>query len=769
MLAPANRSPPVNHHHSQPSHRPESSAHSHMRAPMDPPAKRLRILQSVDVDDTHPDYVQAKQKAQQRLKGRFESIFTKYENMHESMSDEIDMNECKIVVDRGHLRRMVRQAHRKETILLDNLGMAAGKESDQEQPESEHEGDDSEDELAPTEPAKSATGRKRKRSEEATVATDVLPLSQEGEAPSAIPSDSSVAPILPNTVPITPDPAASLLQLVQFPQTPAGQQAQTSFYATLAQTINQAVQQAVAPLFSSVLSTPRSFQNPFALSLNPPTISAVNSDKITPAKDPKWFFPPLSVEPRNSAVAQSSPKAPPEAQPAPSMPATDDLIEANGVHEQGAKEISQDTTISVEAMRRPDERRASRSSGYTRRSSPRVEVQHKPRRRPKYHFTEEDDIHLSKQKVVLNRSWTEIRASVESWRSWPLNTFRQRWLNHLEGRNLHLKALSISQAVQRDRQSSGESDAELPSNHLPTPSSLGHTDGSEPIDNVQRLSKDNMPSSSTHFDDDELELLSLAGADSDGEQLPAVLDEDEPFFPSADEMILPSVETTDFVDEDALQQGLLDDSPMRDITPVVATGTSIEIKLETELSSPTGKRIRAPRPIAFQALADSETEDTEVEHGGPASSHKGHASHVCSICGAVYKTAKNLQRHQANPSSAHDKLRPRSNSIDVVGNDELQASESTTPRIKREFSTPPPISFLFSTPAPQSRKRADLPSSGIKSASGISRKEYLKQVKQSWTKKSTPGSKGLAKRKSFHTLPRKQIWSGDVSDDELGV
>ncbi|KAH7069236.1 hypothetical protein FB567DRAFT_456894 [Paraphoma chrysanthemicola] len=742
---------------------------------MDPPAKRLRILQSVDVDETHPDYVQAKQKAQQRLKGRFESIFTKYESMHESMSDEIDMNECKIVVDRGHLRRMVRQAHRQETILLDNLGLAAGKESDVEQLESEHEGEDSEDELAPTETAKTTAGRKRKRSEEATEATDLLPSSNGGEAPSAIPSDSSVAPILPNAAPVTPDPAATLLQLVQFPQTPAGQQAKTSFYATLAQTINQAVQQAVAPLFSSVLSTPRSFQNPFAPSLDSPMIPVVNNDKITPAKDPKWFFPPLSVGPKGSAVAQSSHRAPPQAQPAPSLAAADDLIDANGVegeklpHEQDVQEISQDTTISVEAMRRPDERRVSRSSGYTRKSSPRVEVRHKPRRRQRYHFTEEDDIHLSHQRVVLDRSWTEIRASVESWKSWPLNTFRQRWLNHLEGRDLHLKALSSSQAVQCDRQSSGESDAELPSNHLPTPSSLGHADGSEPLEDVQRLTTNNMPSSSTHFDDDELDLLSLAGADSDGEQLPAVVNEDEPFFPSVDEMILPSVEMTDFVDEDALQQGLLDDSPLRDVTPVVAKGTSIEIKIETELSSPTNKRIRTPRPMTFQALADSETEDTEVEHGGPASSQKGHPSHVCSVCGAVYKTAKNLQRHQANPSSSHDKLRRRSNSIDVVGNDELQASESTTPRIKREFSTPPPISFLFSTPVPQSRKLADLPSSGVKSASGLSRKEYLKQVKQSWTKKSTPGSKGLAKRKSFHTLPRKQVRAVDASDDELGV
>jgi rubredoxin len=745
---------------------------------MEPSTKRLRILQSLEVDETNPDYVQAKQKQQQKLKGRFESIFEKYGNMHESMSDVIDMRENRVVEDNGHIRRLNRRLNRKEAKLLDIFGLAAGKEVEDEQSDSGQDGQDSEDELAPTQPVKSSRGiNKRKRSNEVTTTTSPLAASLEGKTHDSLLSTPMVAPILPIATPNTPNPAANLLQLVQFPQTPAGQQAQTSFYATLAQTINQAVQQAVAPLFSGVLSKPPNVQLPFAHPLGVPTTPLVNNDPIAPATDPKWFFPPLSAESKSFQTAQSSPIPPTQKEPTLEVDITEATGRANTYEEQEpqlaghAGEIVQNMPTSVAAMRHLETRSISNTNNQ-RRTSPRVEIRHKRRRPgggPKYHFTKEDDIYISRQKVLHNRSWLEIKAGKEKWRSWPMATFHNRWSSHLKKKNLHLKAPFTSQAAPGDRQSSEESSYDLPSNHLPTPSSLEHTDSSEPVEDTRPESTNAIPSSGTHFDDDELELLSLAGADSDGEQLPTGADEDGPFFPDADEMILPSVELTDFVDEDTLQQGLLDDSPPRNITPTVETIASTSVKTEIQMSSPTSKRTRIAHPIAYQAVADSEVEDDEVETHGSGSSPKRIGSYVCNVCGSVYQNAKKLQQHQVNPRSTHDKLPPRFTSIDLVGDDELQASAAATPPIKREFSTPPPTSFLFSTPAPHSRLHADVPSSGVKSASGLSRKAYLKQVKQSWTKKSTPGPRGLAKRKSFHTLPRKQAWAGDASDDELGI
>lgn len=755
-----------------------TSIHSSITANMEPSAKRLRILQSVEVDETNPDYVQAKQKQQQKFKGRLESIFAKYESMHESMSDVIDMRENKVVLDRGHLRRLNRQVNRKETRLLDNFGLAAGKEVEDEPSESEQEEQDSEDELAPTQPVESSRGQlKRKRSEEIATTTGPRSASLGTKKHSSLLSDQRVAPVLPIAAPTTPNPAANLLQLVQFPQTPAGQQAQTSFYATLAQTINQAVQQAVAPLFSGALPRPPHIQVPYVHTLGLPTTPLVHNDTIAPATDPKWFFPPLSAELKSSEIAQSSPVPPTQPQPPLELDNMEATGPVNAVQEQETQlannvgEMAQNTTISCAVMRRPEERSIPNTNNQ-RRSSPRVEVQVKrgrSRNEPKYQFTQEDDVYISRQKVLQHRSWLKIKNSKEKWKRWPVSAFHHRWSSHLKGQNLHLKAPSTPQAVQGVRQSSKGSSYGFPSNHLPTPSSLEHTESSELVEDPRPESKDIFPSSGPHFDDDELELLSIAGGVSDGEQLLTGADEDGPYFPKADEVILPSVELTEFIDEYTLQQGLLDDSPTRDVTPTVGTITLASLKTEMQVSSPMSNQIHVAQPIAYEAVADSEVEDDEVETIGYGSSARRKASYVCNICGTVYQNAKNLQRHQANPRSTHDKWRPKSTSIDLVGDDELQASASTSPPMKREFSTPPPTSLLFSTPVPHPRLHPNVPSSGVKSASGLSRKAYLKQIKQSWTKKSTPGPKGLAKRKSFHTLPRKQAWAGDASDDELGM
>lgn len=733
---------------------------------MEPPAKRLRILQSVHVDETNPDYVHAKQKQQQKFKGRLESIFAKYENMHESMSDEVDMDEGKVVVDRGHYRRLARQAAGPETLLLNSIGLGLGRELENEPDDGQHE-EDSEDELAPTQPITSRGAQKGKAQQRSPVVNEAQSPPSNSKQPEVRDTAStSVAMAQPgiHTIPHTPTPAANLLQYVQFPQTPAGQQAQTSFYATLAQTINQAVQQAVAPLFSSILPNTPSVQLPLPNALPLATTPAPNADKIAPAKDPKWFFPPLSKEAGKSEVAHPTP-----------VPATRDEApqELSCILESSPQEATLDTgtdvrmeTISVAAIVRSGDP-VERSPKASRRKSPRVEVQRKRGPGPrKYIFTEEDDIHLCERRALHNRTWTEIRDSKEKWKSWPIATFSQRWHKYLKGRGLHMKGHSTMQTEQHGPQSFNDEAAALPSHHLPTPSSSGHEDETTPI--VDTAIDANMiaTSSSAHFDDDERDLLSLAGVDLDGDHLPIGNEEEEAFFPDADEIILPSVEQTSFIDEDALQQGLLDDSASEE--PDVKT--PIKIKTDVPFSSPLSKRTRKQAPIAYQALPDS---DTDIHDGDRTSTGVGSSEKdpfTCDVCKATCKNARNLQCHQSNLRSTHDNPRPKSASIDLVGDDELRITAPTTPKIKREFSTPPPTSFLFSTPAAQPHLRPDVTSSGAKSASGSSRKAYLKQVKSSWAKKSTPATKTISKRRSFHTMPRKRTWAEVAeSDDELAL
>jgi hypothetical protein len=667
------------------------------------------------------------------------------------------------------LRRLARQAHREETVLINSLALGTGPEPEDDGSEEEKGEEYSEDELAPTQPVASRSAQKGKKRRRST-AFDEAQLPPSSNDPSATPITTSTSVSVTHAgvqpIPNTPNPAANLLQFVQFPQTPAGQQAQSSFYATLAQTINNAVQQAVAPLFSSILpNTPRLLL-PFSNALPLQTTPAPNTDRIAPAKDPKWFFPPLSDVPRVAEVADSTPvPAPFVSSPAPRAAEEELCIpESDPQATPDDDDDMRTETISTAAIVHSEElAKIGRPAKAPRRTSPRVEVQRQPGcRARKYIFTAEDDIYIWKRKALHNRTWTEIRDSKKKWKNWHVATFQQRFNKHLKGRNFHVKGHSAAHTKQEHEHHCDDETAALAPHHLPTPSSSGHEDDTPVTDRES----DNIvvAASNAQFDDDERDLLSLAGADFEEEQLPLASGEEETFFPDADEVILPSVEQTQFVDEDALQQGLLEDS-----TEEVDTMTPAKIKSEMSFSSPTNRRKRTYATIAYQAVRETDTEADVDDHTDQSAALLEKGSLVCNICNTAFKTAKKLQRHQANSRSTHDKVRPKSASIDLVGDDELQVTVSATPpKIKREFSTPPPTSFLFSTPAALSHSRPDVPSSGAKPASGLSRKAYLKQIKQSWTKKSTPASNPLNKRKSFPILPRKRAWA-DVadSDDEL--
>ncbi|KAJ4372342.1 hypothetical protein N0V83_004116 [Neocucurbitaria cava] len=751
---------------------------------MEPPAKRLRILQSVEVDEENPDYINAKQKQQRKFKGRLESIFAKYGSMHESMSDEIDMRENRVVVDRGHLRRLVRQVNRKETILLDNLGMAAGQEPEAGSEKEEEESEYSEDELAPTQRPKSnkrrfedTTGEQHQRSTEAVAQTSPGENNQLDLRQIAAPASTTLQAGT-QEIPGTPNPAANLLQLVHFPQTPAGQQAQNTFYATLARTINHAVQQAVIPLFSNIPANTLNVQLPHMNILPAPTTPAPKDDKIAPATDPKWFFPPLSVESHKEHVAQSSPMPPPTSisvlkdKPSPAKE------KGTSVGKQG----HQDSRTREESLRLQNEDTPSvarspaikqvYSKPLSRQSSPRVEIAQKPSvKRRNYNFTEEDDIYISQKRVLDKHTWSQIRKSKRKWDGWPDMTFSYHWTKHLKKQRLHLKGVPAPSLDLREPSISRGSPAET--HHLPTPSSLEHDDHPTEVGEYGSGRSDQFISSSAHFDDDERELLSLAGADTDEEQLPIA--EEEAFEVTEADTILPSVELTEFINEDTLQQDLLEGLPSDNALPAGNAAVLAIVKTEPLPSSPSSKRKRETLPMSFQAMPDSEDEngeDVELSDMDIDSAIVASGTFLCDVCQKTFKTANNLDRHQANHCGAHDNIRPNSGSIDLIGDDEVQAP--TTPYIKPEVSTPPPAGFLLSTPAFQTPtslpQRSGIHSSGSKSTSKLDRKTFLKQVKQSWTKKSTPNSKTIAKSRSFQSLPKKRHWAGDAeSEDELAM
>ena len=92
---PARRPPPF----ATPKRRPRVPA-------MKPPAKRMRIMQSIGVDETHPDYIEGMKQNNEWMQNKFGSILAKYEAMSDMMSDEWDMRDGKVVVDRGHAKEV---------------------------------------------------------------------------------------------------------------------------------------------------------------------------------------------------------------------------------------------------------------------------------------------------------------------------------------------------------------------------------------------------------------------------------------------------------------------------------------------------------------------------------------------------------------------------------------------------------------------------------------------------------------------------------------
>ncbi|KAI4611119.1 hypothetical protein J4E83_008062 [Alternaria metachromatica] len=728
---------------------------------MEPPAKRMRILQSVEVDEDNAEYVKAKQKQQQKLKSRFESIFEKFGNMNPSQSDEIDFNTNRVVVDRGHLRRIKRQSNGKEKTLLESIVMGSGSHSEDDEDDNEEKGEegDSEDELAPPQlvKPKAAEPPEQDINKQQTVATEV-----NASQPTIPPHDLPATFIPQFAVPQTPNPSnptADLLRHLQFPQTPAGQQAQSAFHASLLQTIHQAVNQAVAGLVLPNAPIP------FANAAPPPiTPTTTTDDKVAPATDPKWFFPPLSAQPRQCPVAQSSP-----------LPSYTTAPIASEIG-QFADNISIKFAIggSAASIRtRPDESSPTRP----RRTSPRVEIQRRiPKTARKYHFTHEDDVYISKRKRIDGVSWAVIKDGQQKWKEWPMAALHNRW-NLIKNQNLHLQEPAVApkggSVVGEDQVSKEHHPAvSKPPHHLPTPGSSEHEDYHRSL--VQSTEGDipDLQSSSTHFDDDDRDLLSLAGDDYDEEQLPMNDDDNDTLVDVSGDVVLPSIETRDLIDEDTLQSDLLADLPTQDdIATPVRESSCIAIKAEPAFSSPTTLRIRKHATPLAEVIPDSQQTDDELQNDL--------TSHNMDI--RLSETIKPDTIQIPNQQNTHTTSHRKSPSLDLIGtsaDDELLPSppNPTTPSLNRIHEPATPGTAFISTTyqTPKVRDLHDGSSDkGSKSTSKADRKAFHKRIKREWTRKSTPAKESAAKRKSLGGLEvRKRRWvdvDGEGSEDELAA
>ncbi|PSN63481.1 hypothetical protein BS50DRAFT_577220 [Corynespora cassiicola Philippines] len=783
---------------------------------MEPPAKRLRLLQSVEVDETNPDYIREKAQAQAQLKSRFESLFAKYENMPESMSDEIDMRTGKVVVDRGHCRRLQRNPHalRRAQFLDDWIS---------DEPEGKVTGDgecneQDEDELAPIQPRKSKP-RNRSNSKQKNTHVALAESFQGNQA--EIAGAPSQAPV--NMVPTAASaPVANLMQLAQFPPTLAGQQAQSALIATINQTINQAVQQAVTPLISHLFGTPSNIQVPSTPTL--PSLSTPSSrDLVAPATDPKWFFPPLPERSFATSPAQPSPIAasrarqllkssPGNTEASPELPRQLPASSSSSTEERSTSDQpdSQSAQPTEDAMA-PDSAAAD-GSNVKRRA-----------RKKKHNFSEEDNIFILEQRVVHKTPWQKIKESRVEWKDLPRSTLSNHWYLHLRQRVHELEDRitddrdapepvnttydnddhgpidvdevaamfqadteddEISRAVS-ERTVTKEPSPDPPPNHLPTPSSLKYAENDDGPQDDEGLSEEELIQRSlaahTHFSEDERELLSLAGVedeDEDEEEVAAPVQVEEVVMssPPPDEEVLPSVEIAaldmdvekrDEKPDQEQAQDLLSLLPCigREATPVKLEPSPDIFVTPKQLPSSGRKRQSRHKPLAFHV---------DLDDRGPDPNHTESTKFTCSTCKEPFKTQRTLNKHQTKPCTAQNSPVP-SPSPDLISANVYQNPAPATPAIKRESITPPrllasPTTFKTPKSAPQARGP---PSSAVEGASATKAQKLdaTLRIKKLWAqqgRKATPTRKVLAKRKSFAALPRKRVWDED-SGDELAL
>ena len=711
-------------------------------ATMEPPAKRLRILQSVEVDETNPEYIEAKQKQQQRFKSRLERIFDKYGNMHESMSDEIDFRTGKVVVDRGHIRRVQRQMQRKGPSLVDNLlepalAQAEGSEEEEEQVESE-------DELAPTQ-----TARKERTVEDKERAAQP---SWQQSTPVVTETPRMVSSTLPQRVqiPNTPNQATDLYQQIQ--QTPLDQQTQAALVANLNQI--QAAQQALASLLSILQGTPN-VQTPLALNTAlPPQTPA--SDNVRPAADPKWYFPPISAvkEVPPTELQRSSPppvdQAPQQSE-CPYVPSSPPIPRRKSPKVRIQKRLS--TTSSKQNSQSRQKSKEGLSSLHTPAVLSNLNIDtdtvstDTPTRKAKrirstreYAFTEEDCVYIRKMTEVNKMTLKDVKESKPQWSDWPLSMFYNRWQAHRKERKLHPQKRSRTDATADQNGPSPPeheehffSSIEIPEtssaeHRLPTPNSLAQ-DSARP-DRAVLLS-------SSHFDDDELDLLSLAGDTLSIHSGPG--DED---YPTPDEP-LPSIEGAEFRNEDDLQFEMLKAEQSPTPAPDPPPGTK-------------------PLPSTIP-----ETQESLIAASPPPPKP----------CKPVPTSAPRPSRPAA-PKAALRALSTASSDIDLIGaTDDIP----TTPRatyIKRESLTPLASTILCSSPVATLKTPRPLAntlsSSGVesKSTGKLNRRAYLNDVKKSWAKGKGKTPVSQAKKRGRVSLgggveEAKRVRVGGESEDEL--
>jgi hypothetical protein len=727
---------------------------------MEPPAKRLRILKSIEVDESNPDYIAAKEKQRAKLKGRFESLYAKYEALPEAMTDEIDIRTGEIVVDRGHMRKLNREYMQQQGKrgrgsgeLLDDLFRDEPKDLADDNESTE---ENVRDELAPSQspeprsrkqaapkheppPTEHASGPHTSPGHPTTHASMPLPFT---------PSGPAITSVTQATVPNMSSPSMNWMQLVQFPQTPAGQIAQSAFL----QQIQHAVQQAITPILSTMLSIAPTSAQPDTNAITTPFGPTAIYNETTPALLPKLRSPP---HPRSSDApipTQSSPLrlessdapiAPPSSPPAEVTSPPRRRFLAKGVY--------------IEGRRNREGLPPARSNGAAAHSDdpPQARIT-EINRSQSWADTSQVEEEDSTPPKRIPASGSSVATDAKTH---PQITQTQRKPGQTRPRKVKKQArkIPVSKIFKM-------SSTTCPL-HLPTPESLEQDEIIDVVEQPQNLpvhGYETLIASGSHFDDDERDLLSIADMDTSLAQEDDMMEE-----------IVPSIENELPMDYDGMIQTTSTVPTKSD--PIPKAEPPHPVSSPVPPASSSNKPRKKLKAINFQVDSDSE-DDLDLVADSP--SEGGRSSH--NTYPNVAKNGRGRPRKAAfvNSLSNSTPLISSELSQNIANNDD-ELLAPVTPKIKHESCTPPPLNFLRATPTLHTPRSAPQPSklqsSGAEEkATPLARSVFLKQVKQSWAKgnrKVGPGPKKGAKSMFSESLKRKRaLWEdGAHSEDELAM
>lgn len=683
---------------------------------MEPPAKRMRIMQSIgvdEVDESNPAYIEGKKQNSEWLKNKFGSIFAKYEAMSDMMSDEWDMREGKVVVDRGHARRWDMEYRKKlgrrdvqdESQLVDDLFV-----NDPDMDGGDEESDcDARDELAPSQSPEPVARR--------PVATTTVDAHsrQEPTFPARqqfdVPVPETPASGLQGAMVAAANPAADLVQLVQFPQTPAGQQARKAFELQTA----QAVQQAVASILSSLLPNAPALQ-PHQLSLpQPPATPDLNSVHDAPATAPDLdLMPPPAPAAIEFTANQSSPIA-----TAQSVQRKRRSLAA-GVHVKNRRPASAQKDIPLISdecqeviLNEPENSNQALLGELTENGEAQIlnstaEDQVRGRQR-KYVFTADDEVYIIESRKLHKKTWKDIANSRSEWQRWPQWVLPDRWSKVLAKKAAKMKfPRSETQATRRTiapatgKKMQPKRPVQKPGSpsrarHLPTPSSLEQDEVEPPAAPSTLDHIEDTIASGGHFDDDERELLSIYG-DTSPQDHQALNNPDEDHTDASQEIPETPLELSQ---EDSIQQ-ILQGTFTRDNTADLPAPSVESSRVRTPSPKPTAAAVASSTrtPTANHNPTTSTPSTVKSKHmtksrpiqspkpkskaRDPVEASVSPTTHTCLLCHQAFPSREELSTHNLEPHPREIRYRPAPPSPATQFDPLATQEDSTTQHIKRE-------------------------------------------------------------------------------------